>query len=150
MWVWAALPDVKRLRKFEADVGFGGQYDFFVPGERSSTGAGASTSCHSDSGTLTSAGQGPDDSAQGGPASGHHSRALAFTLDCESAGRSLYGHLPAMQGDGIQAKLKRRAAGKLAQSFGIDDGASHIRALWDHIHVVGDNVFRDRAIEGLT
>src|ERR1700716_410011 len=38
----------------------------------------------------------------------------------------------------------------MTQSLGIGDGAGHGRATWDYNHVVGDDVFRDRAVEGLT
>ena len=75
------LPQIKRLCEFEADVRFGGQDDLFIPGERSASGAGASASCHSNSGTFTSASQSADDSAQRGSASGHYGRALAFALN---------------------------------------------------------------------
>src|SRR3981081_3805789 len=98
-------PDINRLGEFEADVRFGGANNLFTFCVRRSSSASASAGSHSDSGTFTAAGQGPNNSSERSPAACHHSCALALALNRESAGSSLHGHVSTFQRDGLKTKL---------------------------------------------
>jgi hypothetical protein len=74
------LPDFQRLRQFEANCGLGRQHNVFIPSESRAAGTGASAGRHSNRGTLTSASEGSDDSAQSCASARHDGRALSFTL----------------------------------------------------------------------